>query len=197
MNDLLSDAELLSQEADMNALRTAYNMVSSNSPKGLVELEELASHGSIMAVLYLAHEYKLVDGPDNLIAEKWFRSAYESGSSTALLNLGLLYYRRNEYDQAEKIWLEGVQRHDGPSMCWLALMYLGKLGYHAKKDEAKSLFDPANELGQIRAQFRLGQLLISGQYGVSEIPRGLLLLLEFAISVFKTAYRKPDDQRLW
>jgi hypothetical protein len=73
-----------------------------------------------------------------------------------LINLGLIYYRSARYDEAEKIFQDGVSKNDGPSMVWLAIIHLRNKNDDMKSAEAERLLETANSLGQFRAKSHLG-----------------------------------------
>jgi TPR repeat protein len=196
-NVLIDDHQLLDLEQDELRLHEAKNRLATNFPQAKAELEDLADHGSVMAMLYLAHAFSERGEAGYVEAEKWYRMAYERNSSTALFSLAKLNYLRGNISEAEKIWTYGASKNDSPSMFWLASIYLDNLSDTAKRAQAKPLLENASALGQLRATYRLGRILLTGEYGLTKIPRGLLLCLKFLISGVRVAYRDPTSRRLW
>jgi TPR repeat protein len=106
-------------------------------------------------------------------------------------------YQAGKTKEAEDLWSDGVSKNDGPSMFWLASLYLASSSIRVKRAEIKALLERANALGQLRAKHRLGVMLMVGRYGIINIPRGVFLFLRFLISGFKVALRDPTSRRLW
>jgi TPR repeat protein len=197
MNRLMDDGALMQQEQNLDELRKAHALLSSNRSKGLVDLEALANNGSVLAMLYLANAYISQKPPVYSLAEKLFRGAYERNSSRALFSLGVLYSKIGKYDEAERLFLEGNSEGDGPSMYGLARLYLSNIYFKNKRGEAKYLLENAIKCGQVRAKIRLSYLFLSGAYGVFNIPRGLWLFFTGIPETVGVAYRDPHSQRLW
>jgi TPR repeat protein len=126
----------------------------------------------------------------------WYRAAYERGSSSALFGLGSYYYRRENYGEAEKIFMDGVSKNDAVSMYWLASIYVVR-HQDGKDFEIKDLLERSAALGQIYAKNSLAFLLMKGRYGLRNIPRGIMLYFLSIIEGFKTGIRNPHDRRLW
>jgi len=85
---LLTHNELLAREPDLKRLQDAYALLSTDTPRALRELEELAASGSVASMGYLGNTYKDGSYADPLKAEQWLIAAYEKGSSDAALSLG-------------------------------------------------------------------------------------------------------------
>jgi hypothetical protein len=194
---LMDDDELMAREPDVKRLHDAYALLSANRPQGIAELEELANRGSVMSMLYLADAYQRGQGSDPIRAEKWYKSAYEAGSSTALFGLGAFYYRLRNYDAAEKIFADGVSKDDGVSMYWLASIYTVDSRHHGKSAQIKDLLERSIALGQIHAKHGLGLLFMKGRYGLRNVPRGFYLFFSGIFEAFKVTYRDPSSRRLW
>jgi TPR repeat protein len=176
MDTLLADHELLAREPDPTALYHAHALLSTNPQLALANLEALADRGYVMALLYIANEWRLKGKDSYPIAEKWYRLAYEKKSATGLWYLALIYYDQQNYDEAEKILKDDVSRSDGPSMYWLADLYLAH--YQGKRDEVKALLEQANAMGQFRAKSRLARLLITQRHDFRSFIRGSRLYFQ-------------------
>lgn len=197
MEKFLDDHALLTREPDPKALHLAHALLSSNPEAGLAELESLANRGSVMALLYLANEWKLKGKDKFPIAQKWYRRAYDKMSATALLNLALTYSDQGNYDEAEALWKSGVAKGDGPSMFWLANLYLSNARYVEKKGQAIDLLEKASALGQIRAKHHLALILMKERYSIRGVMRGISLYVQTIAQGIRIAYRDPTSRRLW
>jgi TPR repeat protein len=194
MPQLLNDEEARQMEPDLAALQGAIALVPTDFPQARRRLEELAERGSIMARVHLT--YALVSRGDKDEAKEWYRAAYEKGSSIALFSLASLLYHGGDKSGAERLWADGASQNDGPSMFCLASLYLERSD-ESKLAEVRPLLERAHASGQMRATLRLGKLLAAGKYGIQEIPKGIVLILQSTLSAFRVAYRNPEDSRLW
>jgi len=188
---------LVAQERDVKRLQDAYALLSTNRQRALVELEELANGGSVLSMLYLAQTYASEPGADHARAEKWYRAAYERGSSTALFALGSKYFREGKYEEAEQIFSDGVSKNDGVSMYWLASLYIVDPRNRGEPDRIRDLVERSAALGQVRAKRDLASFLMKGRYGKREIARGLYLSFSSVIEAFLVGYRDPASRKLW
>ena len=196
-NHLFDDRELMAREPDLERLRQAHGFLSTNVARALADLETLAREGSVLSMLYLAQTYQLGPKPDPVKAERWYRSAYEKGSSTALFSLGTTYYRQGDYATAEKFFSEGVSKNDIPSMYWLATIYLVGPARPGHAEQARVLLEKAIQGGHVHAKHGLGLLYLKRRFGTRNMVRGLWLFLTGMIDAFRVTYRDPSSRRLW
>jgi TPR repeat protein len=73
----------LDNESDLDALRRAYDDLRSDPSRALLQLRDLADRGSVMSMIYLGYARgKGIGSPVDLAeAEKWFKGAYDAGST--------------------------------------------------------------------------------------------------------------------
>jgi TPR repeat protein len=193
---MMDDDELIAREPDYELVHRAYALMLTDISKALSELETLANKGSVMSMLYLGWVYwkKLEDRTN---AERWYKLAYQNGSSTALVSLGMIYFLKKDYLEAEKIFLDGVSQNDGASMYWLGRIYLLRSRNEITSTRIRALWEDAAARGQVLAKYSLGYLFLKGRYGIGNIPRGIWLFLTALVDGFKVAYRDPSSRRLW
>jgi TPR repeat protein len=188
---------LLREEPDLPRLQTAYALLSTDLPKAILELEQLAEKNSALSMLYLGDAFKGGHYADPAKAERWYRAAYQKSVLNAFFGLGTLYYRQGRYEEAERVFAAGVARNDEVSMHWLARLYVRDRSQQHSFIEIKDLLERSMALGQIRAKNQLAFLLMQGRYGVASVPRGIFLYLSSLIEGFRVGLRDPDDRRLW
>lgn len=196
-SNLLGHNELLAQEPDLKRLQDAYALLSTDTPRALMELEDLAKSGSVTSMGYLGKTYKDGSYADPVKAERWLIAAYERGSLNAALSLGGIYYRQGSFDLAEKMFTDGALNGNGAAMYWLARIYMRGRVTEEKYSKIKDLLEDATAQGQIRAKNSLAFLLMKGRYGIKNVPRGVYLYFSSLIDAFKVGVRNPDDPRLW
>lgn len=194
MDPLLDDDEFRNGDPDVEELEKAQALVPIDFSQAQARLEELANRGSVMAMLYLG--FALSKRGQMEQAKRWYRLAYEKGSSTALFSLATLEYHGGRLAEAQKLWEEGASRNDAPSMFWLASIYLNS-SKTDRLESARKLLERADHHGQVRATHLLAKLLLTGKYGIENVPKGLLLFIKFLLSGFQVAYRDAASRRLW
>ena len=200
---LLEDHEVMAREPDLQRLRLAYDLLQTDRSSAIAELEKLVSAGSVMGALYLAESFAKGPHADDDATEKWLKSAYEHNSARGLICLAMHYAKKEEYNDAEKIYLEGVSQNDAQSTYYLAKMYVRTNRFTLISPEIRNLLERAAALGHPAAMRDLWQLHVKGTYGILSIPKGFLLLLCFLSKNFALAFGQrpdafgPSDRRLW
>lgn len=191
---LMNDEELRSSEPDLSKLDRAQTLVSTDFSSARAMFEELANCGSVLAMSYLA--FALLKNGDIQEAKRWYRAAYERGSSTGLHSLAMIENRQGFTRKAEILWEQGASQDDGPSVFRLATLYLNSAD-EMKRAQSRALLEKAHGLGQVRATILLAQRLASGKYGIQNVPKGIVLFLCGSVSVVRVARRDLADRRLW
>jgi uncharacterized protein len=196
---MLDDDELMARDPDGERASKAYHLLSTDASQALAELKALANGGSAMSMLYLGYAYgeKLGANVDYAEAVRWYKSAYEKGSFTALISLGMIYFdKRTDYREAERFFSEGVSNNDGQSMYWLGRIYLFDATNKIQLERVRSLWEDAAARGQVLAKYGLGLLFVKARYGLKNVPKGFWLCLMALADGFKIALRDPADRRL-
>lgn len=170
------------KEPDVERLRALIELLANNPAAAVPGLELLAQSGSVAACSHLAYFF-LEGGPAEFLdtnkAKYWYLKAQERGNPEAAYMLGRLHYQANEYDSAFSSFSKGTEYGYPPAIFNLAGMY--KRGEGTRKDasEYKRLLELASAKKHIPAKRDLAMLLISGRFGISAIPRGLLVYASF------------------
>lgn len=194
---LLDHNKVLALEPDRDRLQRAYELLSSDIARAMIELEHLAGMGSILAMEYLGRAHLRPPHVDLEASERWLKQAHEKGSLAAALSLGGLYYRARNFEAAEQIFFEAAANDDGAAMYWLARIHMRPGNTEANYAEIRDLLQRAMAKGQVRAKNTLSFLLMKGRYGLKEVPRGLALYASSLIDAFRVGMRDPEDPRLW
>jgi TPR repeat protein len=194
LDRLMNDEELRSRDPDLAKLDQAQALVPTDFSTARAMFEELADCGSVLAMSHLA--FALVQSGDIQEAKRWYRNAYEKGSSTGLYSLAMIENRQGFVRKAEILWEQGASEDDGPSVFRLAALYLNSED-KIQRAQSRALLEKAHGLGQLRATILLAQRLTSGKYGIQNIPKGIVLFLRGAVSAYRVAQRDPGDRRLW
>jgi tetratricopeptide (TPR) repeat protein len=201
--ELLEDGHVMANEHDLERLRHAYDLLHTDRFRAMKELENLANEGSVMSALYLADCFEQEPTIKIDQAEKWLKFAFEQGSARGLFKLAEHYTKIQDYDDAEKVYQVGVSQNDGPSMYYLAKLYMKTNRYKVTSSEIRSLLEKAAALGQAKAARDLWLLYIKGVFGIWNIPKGVFLLVGFILKAFKltvvqrTGAYGPNDRKLW
>lgn len=200
---MLEDFEIMEQEPNIERLRQAYELLQTDRSLAITQLEKLASAGSVMSTLYLAHSYVIEPFTDDEKSEKWLRVAYEAGSARGLMHLAAHYAKREKYAEAEQIYLDGVSKNDGSSMYYLAKLYVKIDRYSIASREVMNLLESAATLGHAGAMRDIWKLYIKGSFGIQNIPKGVFLLFYYLSKVFMLSFGSApntfrySDRRLW
>jgi TPR repeat protein len=197
MDRLMDDDELLDSEQDPDGLYRAQAILSTDFQQARATLEEFADRGSVMAMIYLGFGYSQRGPEGREDAKKWYRMAYERGSSTGLFSLATIVYGEGDVDEAEKLWTDGASKNDGPSMFCLAIIYRDNPSAVSTYSQVRDLLERAHALEHLRATSCLSKMLMTGKFGLMNIPRGVLLFVELFASSIKVAYQTPTSRRLW
>ncbi len=181
-------------DPNLDALLAANKLLVTDVVGARIELENLAEHGSVLAMLSLATSF-LQTRPVNLVqAERWFREARSRGALAAFGGLGRCYYTRGEIIAAKEVFTEGTDRGDAVSMEWLAHFKLA-----AEPQEftyAIELLKKSAAKGQVRAKMRLAHLQMQGRLGLLMIPVGVAQFISAMFQAFQIAARDPNSRPL-
>lgn len=200
---MLEDHELMEREPDLQRLRFAYDLLKADQSTAIIELEKLTEDGSVMSELYLADFYSRKPNTDPLNAEKWFKVAFDHGSARGLVCLAIHYAKAGKLDEAERLYLIGKSRNDGPSMYYLAKLYIRENRHAIASGEIKNLLEGAAAQGHASAMRDLWQMHVKGIFGMQNIPKGIWLLIYYLYKSFSFAFLRradgygPSDRRLW
>jgi len=164
-------------ESDFHRLETACALMETDPQRGLLDLEDLAEAGSLLAMVHLGWALENGTGAnvDSKAAEVWLRRAYERGSDVASYYLGHVYLRRHDHSRAKEVFAGGVSMNYPPSMYCLGEMYLHGTGISKQPDKALAIFEKASSMGHVFAKRKLAGLLMSGRFGIFNIARGVAL----------------------
>jgi uncharacterized protein len=185
-------------EPDLEKLRHSYGMLKTNPSEALHDLRDLADRGSVMSMIYIANAYRNGVGTNTDLrqAEEWYRRAADGGSILASYELGRVFLERKEYHSAKEAFDIGVSQNYPPSMHMLALMYLRGTGVVRDISKARDLLERAAALGHIFSKRNIGVLLMKGHFGLSQVPKGVLLLLSALKDALIVVSTDPTSDRL-
>jgi|UPI00055CA4B4 tetratricopeptide (TPR) repeat protein len=196
-NNFFSHEELLQQEADLPALQQAHRLLKTDPLAGTQRLEILARSGSVLSMMYLAEFYRTRSPIDLDKAKSWYQRAFDNRALNAIYNLGTLCFHRQELDEALQVFNSGIEQGDGPSLYWLAKLYISHPELGGSPEEIKKLLEGAINKGQVRAKNHLAFLYMQGVYGWSKVPAGICYYLSSLVEGFRLGLNNPKDRRLW
>lgn len=149
----------------------------------------LAEQGSLRAMAQLAQQHHNGTGTRvNLPeAEMWYRRvadrAWGDAKVLAIHNLGWLYEEQGNRARALALFQQGAELRYPPSVCHLGYIFWRGLGVEKDPVKARALFEQAVAAGNLAAQKFLSVQLLSGQFGLREVLRGLTLYLRTAWTI--------------
>lgn len=198
MGRFLNVDQLASQEAgNIERLNNAKLLVAKDQKKAIEELEQLASSGSVLSMLYLGNLYKYGANPDLSKSETWYRAAYERRALDGVAGLGIHYLNQNRFEDADRVFTEGMNDNDSVSTYYLARSFVLNPKSTKSYQDINDLYEKAIELGQVRAKNQLAFNLMKGHLGFQNIARGVYLYCSSVVDGFRIGIRDPNDRRLW
>jgi TPR repeat protein len=186
------------KEPDIPELERATGVLSADPAEAVSILERLAARGSLMSMLHLGiiferNEYGL---RDPIKAEHWYRRTMDEGLPLAIYYLGLLYKRLGRYEEAFKVLQLGVSKGYGPTLTWLGLMYFDGQGVCKNTEKARELWEVGVLRGQVRSKKVLGHKFLAGVYGLTNVPKGLALIISAHLDVLFVGYKDVFSEKL-
>ena len=198
MGRFLNVDQLASQEAgNIERFNNAKSLVAKDRKKAIEELEQLASSGSVLSMLYLGNLYKYGSNPDLSKSGTWYRAAYERGALDGIAGLGIHYLSQNRFEDADRVFTEGVNDNDSVSTYYLARSFVLNPKSRKSYQKIKELYERATDLGQVRSKNQLAFILMKGHLCFQNIARGVYLYFSSVVDGLRIAIRDPNDRRLW
>lgn len=164
----------LLREPDLDKLDGAYDLLSRDPKRALVELLALAENGSQLSMLYVGEIYAkgLGVSVDLNEAEKWFARLASHDSAFGYFALGKLYLKQARYVDARDAFERAVRKRYVPAMQFLARMYVHGSGGPRHLKRAEELLLLGARSGSVLAKAYLGSFYL-GRNGARNKLRGL------------------------
>lgn len=195
--DMEKSKELFQSAVDQGVVEGYYGLamvaVAEEDSEAAVEnLTKVVDEGTeqlfiAKAMNYLGTMYQYGFGatePDIAKAMEWFEKAVELDNTTAMLNLGVIYYYGYgvEPDDAKAMeWFEkAVDLNDAGGMAWLAVLY--RDGYAVEQDYNKTIewYTKAAERGNTNAMHNLATMYMSGNEVEKDLDKAIEWLTKAA-----------------
>jgi len=157
---------------------------------------ELAEEGEPSVFTRVCYMYMKGEGvPLNIDkAIYWCKKSAEN-SSEGLFYLGKAYVRKNQWDETIRCFEKAAEQEYSPAIYCLARIYLTGVNVVKNKKLSLMLMEKASHLGHILGRRDYSVMLILGQKGILEIPRGLFLFLTWPIFTFKTVKNDQGTEK--
>jgi TPR repeat protein len=178
-----NDWELWSAETDeQRALNARAAELNKSDAEAAFRLRtEAADAGSTWAMQMVGWHYDtgtLVPA-DFDKAQEYYHRAVCAGSWTATIRHARLLAEHGHDDHWRAILQDGVEQDFVPAFYWLAWLRYKQSKSRKTREEIKPLLEYAAEKGHPAAEVLLGRMLLSGKFGLREIPRGFEMLRAF------------------
>lgn len=187
--------ELFDEEPDCDALLAANRKFSSDPAAAFANYRQLADHGSILALEYLAQCYEHGHGveTDRDLAIQNYLAAMKGGSWTAVLSYSHFLAHRGRWNECFKVLEDAVSAQIYPAFFWLAwrLHQRGTDGEGYRR--IGQLLDAAEEAGHPAALVYQSRFLLTGKFGLLKMPLGVVKMWQH-ISQRLTADDRADSQ---
>jgi uncharacterized protein len=171
---------------------------SRNWPSALEAYSELAQDGDVFAQTQIAAmHYRGKGTARNLLeAEKWYRSAAESGDRYARFVLARFLIDERRELEAFDLLLQLSELPYLPACYWLSRLY--SRGERVKKNAqlASYYLQYSGEHGHIWARRELALQKLLGKMGLNKVFSGCVDFVRVAIDGYSLAGSNPDDERL-
>jgi TPR repeat protein len=156
--------EMWDRETDHEGIKYAHSLKKTDPAQYFKEYLTLAEGGSLWSANCLGAAFEIGVGTERDLAqaEKWYRRAFEGGSADALVRLGALYVRSQQYAKAEEVYRSGAERNWAPAMYRLASVYAKSPDWSRRRDEARTLLERAGAAGDILAKKFLTGAMVRG-----------------------------------
>lgn len=159
------------------------------------ECLSLAEQGSVWSMGVVGWAFDTGTGvpQDLLLAEKWYRRAFDGGSDYGLFWLGVLYTKQGQWEKATEVFRTGAERDWAPAMYQLARLYLQSANWRQKRNDALVLLERASVAGDLSARRFLATTMMHGWFGWRRIPAGIRMFSKVAEDMAELV---KDDQTL-
>ncbi len=186
-------------EPDLEKLRKAYTLLSSDRESALSQLRDLAERGSVMSMIYIGRTIgkglKSNENHDEVL--KWYEMAARSGMPYALYSYGRILQKTYRVQEAFHIFESDALSDYAPALNQLATMY--RRGVVVPRDlrKAEKLYIRSAENGNLFASRGLASFYATGLGGVINIPRGIYMFLAYLPKFCREVFRAgPSSERL-
>ena len=174
-------------EPDVEQYMRASEALESAPAEAIRTLTALAERGSPLSMLTLGCCSR--DGigvaKDLQRAEKWFRSAADTGLARAHYSLGRLYLDAERYVDAEKEFETAASAGFVPAVHFLGRIYYFGLGVSPDKIRGRALLETASRWGCVYAKAVLAHDLLHESKNAWAFVKGVLMKLECFVDTTK------------
>jgi TPR repeat protein len=173
---------IMEREADPASIYQAHDLLKTDPAESFRRYLALAEQGSVWSMANVGQLFENGTGTarDLTQAEKWYLRAYEAGSDYGLIWLGHLYQQTRQYEKAQEVFRNGVERGFVPAMLRLASSYRNSPNWPQRLDEALTLLERGSAAGDLSARHYLAVGMTRGWFGLRRIPDGIRLVLSTA-----------------
>ena len=174
--DNSNEWELWCAETDANRhlIEQAYAVWATDVETAVRLCRQAAEAGSIWAMQVVAAYHARGTGvaADLDQAKAYYRRALGAGSWMATIEYARLLARHGEYAECDKVLEDGVRANFVPAYFWLAWYRRKRSKNRATRREVRPLLEAAARMGHPAAQRMLKGMMMVGDFGLRDIPRG-------------------------
>lgn len=129
-------------------------------------------------------------------AGQWFERAANAGSVQGTYGVFAVRCHQGRYTEA-KDWAERAANQGfTPAIYRLGRLYEAGKGVNADRKRGRGYIEQAAAQGHLLAQRHIALSLLRGERGLTRIPRGFMMLLKVAASLFRVATQDPTSERI-
>ena len=165
--------------------------------KGTAMLTDLASRGSVLAMMYLGHAYVSSGDPEQIAqGEEWLIRSAKGGSIEGRLQLAQHYQRQKAWDKALAELKVLADQSYSPAMYYMGrILYKGDLGYKAVP-EAVAYLRMAIDAGHLPSMALLSLIYRKEKFGFAGRIASHWLCLTKIPAFVRCMWTYPSSDRL-
>ncbi len=185
------------REPNIEALRSAQELLATDTPNALLALESLAEQGSVCSMWYLADAYSNGEfvTSDLEKARLWYTRAADAGWTPAFYLLGRTFLQAADEKSAFEAFSQGAAIGYLPSMYRLAKMHEDGCGTVRDIERSRELLQAATIRGHLFAKRDFAILYLKGSFDLTRALKGLRQLMSLGSDLIKiTISRSWRDQ---
>lgn len=187
-----NEDELLAQESEQSLkIIQRASALHDEDPAGAFRLYiEAVDAGSVWSMEAVGWRYWTGTGVavDSCQAGNYYRLAVAEGSQMARIDYARLLAENKQHDECERLLEQGLASEFIPAYFWLARLRFDRFKSSKVAREVRPMLQHAASEGHPGAQHMLSKLMLTGKFGLSEIPYGLVSAVRWTLKFAATRY---------
>ena len=158
-------------------------------------LTDSGAVGSRLRVGWM-YEHGLGTAADPREALRWYESAVDAQPAEAFFYIGKFHLAQCRAGEAQRFFEQAASLGFSPALFRLGRMHQEGTGVPVDAKRAVEYFETGAKLGNLFAERELCRMMIRGEQGLAQIPKGICQLARVAWKGFMLAMTDENDHRL-